>query len=699
MRRRLARFGVAIAPLLLCAAPAWAGGFDGSGSYIPASDAVVSVDFGADFDPVADRFVPDDAEAACQAPAFQVVTGEPGQPEGALYGDRFVRVDANINDSCAERFLFTLPEAKGSYVARAWSRHGGTDLQINVAYPDGVKDLVLAKMGPTGRVTSDGWVELESNAFPVDGAVAEAAYLRVVNFDSAGTDIDALELVPSGEYWEGQACSGMTDSVCGPDAVCIHQSCRLGRLYVPPLPTSALRNDVVDMFQSLLKVHFGGRKTRLEDLPESLAILDTIRYADDAWTFWSGWAHSVRRLHDWHTRAGGTIQVINRARRLNVCFFEGDGDLSQAVWPTDSRYKDLLVSHAGIADAHGLKRGDRLVSVDGIHPFEWALSIRAHDWRFWEANDADVYSELAERMRSMIMTYATSYTVVHCDADEGTCDAAPVTYAVADLPLASNGGGVSCDNRPFYHFKDGSGPHDNHGVGWSFFRGPIAETSDEEAIYGMVWDTLYGGGDPNGHVNGNLTSAFDNFKENARGVILDHRAGSGGTLDGAETATHLIRPPEAVLVFASPIEFGGFDGPATPSEGVELFNQLSASTMIAGSNSYDPDMPVALLLHRDGSASDFMPFAFKGAPNTRIFASQPTAGAFSTYYNLNYWGGISVQLASGDSISKDGEPLIGHGVAPDVVVVQKQSDLLAGRDTIHEAALQWVRDNLKEVEQ
>ena len=39
--------------------------------------------------------------------------------------------------------------------------------------------------------------------------------------------------------------------------------------------------------------------------------------------------------------------------------------------------------------------------------------------------------------------------------------------------------------------------------------------------------------------------------------------------------------------------------------------------------------------------------------------------------------------------------LIGRGVMPDYVVDQKQSDLLAGVDTIHEAALAWVRQELK----
>jgi C-terminal processing protease CtpA/Prc len=254
---------------------------------------------------------------------------------------------------------------------------------------------------------------------------------------------------------------------------------------------------------------------------------------------------------------------------------------------------------------------------------------------------------------------------------------------------------VRCDNRPFYHL--GGAPIEDHNVGFNFFRGRVTESSVQEAIYGLVWDTLFGGGDPNGYVNGNLKDAFADFKANARGVVLDHRAGNGGTVDGAETATFLSMPPTQVMVFTGQIELGGWDGPESQAEGLALFDQFkNAAAMNAGSDSYDPDMPVALITHRDGSASDFFPFAFKGASDkVRVFGPAPTAGAFSTFKNLQYWGGISLQFATGDCYTASGDTLIGYGVEPDVVVVPKQSDLLAGLDSLHEAALAWLRTELK----
>lgn len=673
-------------------AEAMAGDFDAAGRYVPASDATAFVDFGSDFDPDEDHFAPDDTPVECigLVPNYQLVDGE-----DALSGDSYARVETDIFDGCAERFVVKLPEEQASYRATVWMRHGSIDAQMTVTFPEeSGRETLTAKMGPTGRVTSDGWVELASNAFPVDGEAAEVVYLRVYDYDDEGSEIDALEVRPVDEpFVEESACAGVGDPVCGDERVCIYNRCRLGRLYVPPLPDDPIRDQMVDMMQSRLRVFYGGRKTRLLDLPKALAELQAIRKAETAWQFWNGWGHAWRLLHDWHTRASASISGLDRDRRLNACFIEGDADASQTVWAKHPVFKDVLVSHVGANGHHGIRQGDRLVAVDGLHPAAWALSMRQVDWGWWQANDDDVYAELMERMRGLILRYATTFSILHCDAQSGTCDDVPETIAVADLPI-DTGGHVRCDNRPFYHMTDN--PGESHNVGFGFFKGPVLEATEQQAVYGLVWDTLFGGGDPNGYVNSNINAAYDLFRQSARGVILDHRAGNGGTLDASELVTTLVRPPEQVLVFASPAELGNWDGPEDALAGIAVFDQFkNIAAMNAGASDYDPNMPVALVLHRDGSASDFMPYGMKGAPKTQIFGPGPTAGAFSTYYELEYWAGISFRLASGDSIGSDGATLIGYGVEPDVVVDQKQSDLLAGKDTIHETALAWVLANLK----
>ncbi|MBW2528820.1 MAG: hypothetical protein JRI23_31885 [Deltaproteobacteria bacterium] len=673
--------------LALGSVPVEAGEFDAVGTLHrdPAAIAFVG------FEGTVERYVPSSEDEACQTPMYELVSDGT-----SVEGQGHISVDAL--EGCSERFTVTLPPVDGSYRATVWMRHGAVDAQLTVAYAaDSGRETVRAKMFPTGRYTSDGWVELASNEFPVDGALVDVAYLLVGDYaHRQGLDLDALEIVRQGDHLSVRPCTGVGDPVCTEEESCIYQRCRLERLSVPPLPPEPFRDDVVDQMQSHLRVFFGGRKTRLEDLPAALDILESIRSAETAWQFWGGWARAIRRLHDAHTSAWrGSSYSSSQTRRINACFIEGDGDASAHIWPRHPKYKDLLVSHAGTEDTHGFDQGDRLVAVDGLHPIEWALTQLPNRWSWSQATDSDVYSEIAQSMRSLVIEFASQVTVIDCDSAQGTCDPIPRTVVIGELPEGT-GGNVRCDNRPFYHFDEANNPGPNHNTGWQFFRGAIVGTTPEEAIFGMVWDTLYGGGDPSGHVNSNINAAIDDWKVNARGVILDHRTGNGGTLDAVNNLTRLVRPPETIAIDMSPLSWAGFDGPETPADGIALFQQYrSRFDWTVGDDDHDPLLPVALLVHRDVSASDYLPHAMKGSPKVRLFGPHGTAGAFSTYLSLRYWSGLGFNFASGEPITSDGRALIGHGVVPDVAVDQKQSDLLAGVDTIHEAALAWVRQELK----
>ncbi len=687
--RWLASFAI-LALTTALASTARAGDFDAEGSFVPATDGVAFTDFGEDFDPASDRYVPSDTPDECKAPGFEEL-----EVADALSGSHVLALETNLSKGCAERLLVkTLPKNKGSYRATVWARHGGVAAQLTARYPDASgRELEIAKLGPTGRTTSDGWVELASNAFPIDGESVEAVYLRVLDFDSKGSHLDAFELVPDGAYEGPKSCSGTGDPSCGAESECIHQSCRLGRAFVPPLPHAAVRDRVVDTIRGQLENFFGGKKTRTHDLPAALEIVESMRSAKTAYEFWRVWGKAIRRLHDWHTSTRGGLDGFVRKKRLDVCFIAGDADASVAVWPKHPKYPDVLVSHTGEAGDAGLVSGYRLVAVDGVHPIEWALGLSEVDWNWWQACDDRVVTELYERMRGLILAHASTFTVLTCDPMTGMCDPIPKTLAVASLP-EGGGGQVNCDNRPHYYFEEGNPPA-HHGIWWDFYSGRVAGTQPSEAIFGLIWDTLYGGGEPNGHVNGNLKKAFTKFKAEAKGVILDHRAGSGGTLDGATTATALLRPASVRLVFRSPIDRAGYAGPEDLAEGLSIFSKYKfQSPYEVGSKDWATELPIAILIHRDGSASDFFPFGAKGAPNVRIFGPTRTAGAFSTFYEFSPWGPLGYQLASGDSISLEGEALIGQGVEPDVYVVQRQSDLLAGRDTIVEAAVAWLREEL-----
>jgi C-terminal processing protease CtpA/Prc len=184
--------------------------------------------------------------------------------------------------------------------------------------------------------------------------------------------------------------------------------------------------------------------------------------------------------------------------------------------------------------------------------------------------------------------------------------------------------------------------------------------------------------------------------KSARAVILDHRTGNGGTIDSFESLVGFVRTKK---LFGADLWRSRADdeGPKDTAEGLALLAKYEKSSEAwwAGGDSPATDVPVALLITRDGSASDYFPYAMKGAPKVRIFGPHATVGAFSSYMGLGYWMAVNYQLAAGDTIGYEGIALTGHGVRPDEVVAPKQSDLVAGKDTIAQRALAWVRAEAK----
>ncbi len=586
-----------------------------------------------------------------------------------------------------------LPPSQASYRARVWTRSGWLAATLVIDYLANPAGRTIADLSATGRCTSDGWVEMISAPVSIDGADVAAASLYMLG-DAL---IDGVEIVPDGVYQPTVACQGARDAGCGEDAVCIDGVCRTGALLVPQLPPPADRSRVVDLLRTRLQYFFGGHKTRRDNLPAALAEVDAMRKATTAWEFWHGFATAVRKLHDWHTSASGAINYIGTRRVLNACFIEGKADLSQPQWPADPHYLDLLVSHVGADRTAGLRPGDRLVAVDGMHPIAWARSLIDVSWDWWQANDDRVNAEFAERMRSLIPRHARNFSILRCDASTGTCNDTPEVIEVASLALLDEQAEalVACDNRPAYHLVEGPDPA-THMVHWDVFVSLLKDSQPGENLYGMTWDSLWGE-----TTTPQFLKANETFKAQARGVILDHRAGNGGTIDAPEAITQLVRTPLDIAIFIHDRPWADYEGATTVEEGLAIFNRYKYFddypdlTYSVGSNDAKLDLPVALLLHRDGSASDYLPFGMKGAPRVRIFGPQPTAGAFSSYFQLALGGSMRMSLATGDTITYEGKPLIGHGVEPDEIVLPLQSDLIHGRDTIYLRALAWLRSELE----
>ena len=587
----------------------------------------------------------------------------------------------------------TLPAKPLTYRVSLWMRGGETVGDLEIQYGDRPDEV--AALYPTGRITSDGWVELANDGIRVDGARAKQT--RIGLFSPGGAQVDAVEVVPDGTIdliTPNATCSGVGDpSSCAPDQICMWSECRNESGWVPPIPAD--REDVTDYLEARMRLLFGPFAERTLDLPASLVAIEQMREAKDRWSFWSAFMLAIRRLHDGHTVTNGIADfVIQNPKPLAVCFIEGDGDLSQAAAPKDPGYLDVLVSHTGGDHNLGLHAGDRLVGIDGQHPIAWARSLVEVNWGQPGISNHTTYAELASGLRRTIPRFAHDLEVIRCDPVAGTCG--PIeTILMDDIPADPPDAPVdqvACDNRPLRHLPT-SPPSHAPDSDDSVYAGIVTASDDVEKIYGIEWESLYvTGGDPLAKA---LGDAVASWKADARGVILDHRLGHGGTTLGAAILWNFPVKRHASNFYED--RQHAEDEQPTLAEGQAIFQAAVSGGDVeyAGVNSPVTDVPVALLLTEDVSASDWLPLGMKGTPNVRLFAPFQTNGAFSTRYSFGYWLSLSYVIAVGDTYVPDGSTHNGTGIEPDQVVLPKQSDLMVGKDTLFEAAIAWVRQGLK----
>ncbi|MCC6213860.1 MAG: hypothetical protein IT376_03260 [Polyangiaceae bacterium] len=576
-----------------------------------------------------------------------------------------------------------------SYRVSVWARGEvvGT-VDVGFADADGGDFAVLY---PTGRMTSDGWYELAAERVPIDGVRAERVGLGL--FSLAGAEVDAIEVVPVGDAPESVSCAGVADPAsCGAGQACEWGRCRNVDARLPALPPVAWRAELVRYLDARLRYLYGPLQNRERDLPRALTEIAAMDVATDAGAFWRHYRTAIQRLHDWHTRATDLSGfLVEDPRPIAACFVEGVADVPGGPPPATAGL-DVLVSHVGEPNPLALARGDRLVEVDGLAPVQWTRSLVGRDADHWTASNPRTFAEDVSRLPELISRFARTVTVLRCDATAGTCAAAPETIEVHALPYAPDGtrASVGCDNRPFRHLPESPENHSRRAT----VSGLLVESDATEAIYGLEWSGLNVSGQP-GDDGPPLRDAVALWRSSARGVVLDHRTGFGGTNLGPPILWEFVRTPFPLDLF----RFRSTSDEARPSlaEGKAAFDALAAAGQVelAGGPSPRVDVPVALLLTLDGSASDWLPLGMKGAPRVRIFGPYETAGAFSTLFNFGWWFGVGYSIAVGDTLLHTGETINGQGVAPDEIVVPRQSDLLAGRDTVHAAALAWVRSELQ----
>lgn len=570
---------------------------------------------------------------------------------------------------------------------------------------------------PTGRVTSDGWYELESAPVSV-WTSSSTPVLGVVSLDDGPVQVDALEAVEEGTYRPLRGCV-RSANLCAADEMCLAGVCQELDHMVPPLPRASDRSGVASYLQDRIKLVFGSPATRAATLPAALAIVGEMPNALSAWAYWNTFFRALHALKDAHTRVTLPSRTL-RAGRISypVCFVAGDADVTADVGPRSPGIDDVLVSHvASPFDGSGpagngnsgktppgvgefpLGAGDRLVAIDGQHPLAFVAATADIDPQFASANDPASGGFAYEKMRETIGQFASAVTYIHCTSP--TACEAPKTVTPSELYRRGLPAG-RCDGRPAYHLQkvqpsatDQFSLLASQHLVYGFVHGPLADTRPEEKLFGAVFDDLLSYEGKGNDVESGFVSGIKQFREQARGVILDHRRGDGGYLRSAAYVTTLFHKPAQLGVdLAFNQVYDRFDPPFSAADGkgiVDYFRALpnARQVVIFGADNARADLKVAVLIERDFSASDVFAKMAKGTANVRLFGRR-TAGAFSTFYAYRYYG-LRWQLASGDLFAIDGTPATGTGVEPDEVVVPKQSELLSGRDPAHERALAWLR--------
>jgi hypothetical protein len=677
LRGRLLRLllhgGPGLAALLAtcsAASPARAGSFTADGAFLFDPQAAFTLDF--------------------EDPVTGDAGGKEAADKGALSGGHVLQLGMFEGTG----FPVKLPKERRTYRVSVWIRDGEIAPSFELSYTDHTDEV--AALYPTGRVTSDGWVELAADHVRVDGVRLTSASFGL--FAPGAGAADAIEIVADGDDSTFPAvpnavCGGAVDpSSCAPDQICTWSECRNAGGWVPPIPAD--RDHVTDYLQSRMTLLFGPYLERKQDFPAVMASMTQMRLAKDRFAYWNGFLTAVRKLHDGHTTTSNLADfVLGNPRPLALCFLEGDADLTHTIAAKDPDYLDVLVSHTGGDHNLGLHAGDRLVSVDGQHPIAWARSLIEINASMPGISNHTTFAELASSLRAMISRYAKSIEVIRCDAKAGTCGMLE-TIAIDQIPFDPPGtmvDSVTCDNRPLRHLP---GAPKDHATGENVYSGIVVESDPAEKIYGLEWESLSTTTGQDG-VGPDLHAAVNTWFTDAKGVIMDHRTGFGGTILGPEILWSFSVPTHADDVYVDRT-FGEEEQPSLAA-GQALFNAaLNTPAMeYAGSANPAADVPVALLLTEDVSASDWLPQGMKGSPTVKLFAPFQTNGGFSTRYSFGYWLSIGYVMAVGDDILADGSSHNGHGVEPDVVVLPKQSDLLNGKDTVYEAALAWVRKGLK----
>ncbi len=200
------------------------------------------------------------------------------------------------------------------------------------------------------------------------------------------------------------------------------------------------------------------------------------------------------------------------------------------------------------------------------------------------------------------------------------------------------------------------------------------------------------------------------FVGNAK-VLVDARCGNGGMFALGKWLVLLLRDlTQPIASFAAPpvalddadppwLFEAAWDACAAQWYDVDRCAWAGGQSLQLAAKAPGAGARIAWLNGDDVSMNDIVPRLLQGREQLKIFGPHPTSGAFG---EIAHWSVLPPSWSEGSlqildmrfgptpEAARMAPWASGQGVVPDVVVVQKVSDLLAGKDTALQAARAWL---------
>lgn len=730
-RRVILTFQVMLVTTWFLAAPAWASTFDEDTGRLDLSDAAfaLSLDSLDDLPSSLGFWVTDvDFSFLPQSDLEELFEEDPEGLEGAgalSFGGEAVYMQMELN---------SLPsDLAGRRVEiRIWQRPLGTKASLDVSWIAGGGGwghyLGSVSLSPTGRSTDDGWEEWSTGPIdfaaggvfgPANLTVYDAQLLQMyssyfLRFDEdARVLLDGFEVIDLGPAAVPESvCTALDERErCSTEGLCLFGRCVDGALVAGPLPSAqaGIREDYVARRAFEYRTFEGGRVPQAQ-MANLEAAFDGLRGSTSASEFWPTFREAVEQLQDGHSSA--PYMSYGTSAAIGVCAHLGEADLLPGG---EGILLPMVFSVVGNDPlATSLQEGDVLVDIDGLSPEVWSEAAPrllgfSGDPEAFAVSTAPDLLEAATLSGSTV----TFERCIPASLEDGPCaedDVERITFDMAELagePLWEGSAPSWLTSEPPYcdfRFRRAfDGPE--------VFNGDFAGVVDEDGVRTLLINGVPSYWDEGGEAW--FDAAADACIPPPEMMILDQRLGGGGAIGTTDyLSAMLIAEEDFYGMSILPLFDRPFDDDLrdTLDACFEEWGQecgdawhwvLGESSERPPMRGYAADTRLAILISLDVSGNDFTTqlLSYRSGP-TRIFGPSPTWGAFGPVYMLpSHLGelmGGSLQhhdtLFMTSTDDRNTEFHTGHGVPPDQLVFQRQSDAVAGVDTIIEAARTWLTE-------